>query len=97
MKNENEYPKGHFLGMGLAIGIPIGMPIGLALGNIAFGPAIGLPIGLGLGAAMEKKYNKNPIELTEKEKTRKKRMSLIGILVGSIVFVGIVLVYFLVR
>ncbi len=95
--NEKQYPKGHFIGMGLAIGIPIGVPVGLALGNIALGPAIGLPIGLGLGAAMEKKYNKNPIELTEKERTRKKRMSLIGILVGSIVFVGIVLAYFLMK
>ncbi len=83
--------------MGLAIGIPIGVPIGLALGNIAFGPAIGLPIGLGLGAAMERRYNKNPIELTEKEKTKKKNMSLIGILVGSIVFVGIVFAYFLMK
>jgi len=97
MKDEKQYPKGHFIGMGLAIGIPIGMPIGLALGNIALGPAIGLPIGLGLGIAMEKSYNKNPIELTEKEKTKKKKMSLIGILVGLIVFVGIVLSYFLAR
>ncbi len=94
MKNEKQYPKGHFIGIGLAIGIPIGIPIGLALGNIALGPAIGLPIGLGLGVAMEKKYNKNPIELTEKEKIKKKRMSLIGILVGLILFIAIVLAYF---
>jgi len=78
--NEKQYPKGHFIGMGLAIGIPIGVPI-----------------GLGLGAAMERKYNKNPIELTEKEKTKKKKMSFIGILVGLAVFVAIVLVYFLAR
>ncbi len=72
----------------------MGIPIGVALGNIALGPAIGLPIGLGLGVAMEKKYNKNPIELTEKEKIKKKRMSLIGILVGLILFIAIVLAYF---
>ena len=97
MNNEKQYPKGHFIGMGLAIGIPIGVPIGLALGNIALGPAIGLPIGLGLGAAMERKYNKNPIELTEKEKTKREEMSFIGIPVGLAVFVGIVLAYFLAR
>ena len=94
MKDEKRYPKGHFIGMGLAIGIPIGVPIGLALGNIALGPAMGLPLGLGLGIAMEKKYNKNPIELKEEEKIKKKRMSLIGILIGLIFFIGIVLVYF---
>ena len=97
MENEKQYPKGHFIGMGLAIGIPIGVPIGLALGNIALGPAVGLPIGLGVGVALEKKYNKNPIELTEEEKSKRKRMSLIGVLVGSIVFIGIVLAYFLMK
>ena len=97
MTDEKQYPKGHFLGIGLAIGIPIGMPIGLALGNIALGPAIGLPIGLGLGVAMEKKYNKNPRELTEKEKIKKRRMSWIGILLGLVLFIGVVLSYSLMK
>ena len=56
-----------------------------------------MPIGLGLGVAMEKKYNKNPRELTEKEKTKQKRMSWIGILVGLVLFIGIVLVYLLLK
>ncbi len=60
----------------MAIGISIGVPIGLALGNIALGPAIGLPIGLVLGVAMEK------------EKIKKIKMSLIGILIGLILFIG---------
>ena len=95
MEDEKQYPKGHFVGIGLAIGIPIGMPIGLALGNIALGPALGLPIGLGLGAVLEKIYNKNPRELTEKEKIKRKRITLIGIFVGLLLFIGGVLVYFL--
>jgi predicted MFS family arabinose efflux permease len=97
MEEEKRYPKGHFIGMGLAIGIPIGVPIGLALGNIALGPAMGLPLGMVLGIAMEKKYNKNPIESTEEEKTKKKKMCLVGILIGLIFFIGIVLAYFFMK
>ncbi len=95
MKSEKRYAKGHFIGIGLAIGIPMGIPIGVALGNIALGPAMGLPIGLGLGVIMEKKYNKNPRDLTEKEKMKQKRLSWIGVLIGLVLFIGIVLTYFL--
>ncbi len=56
-----------------------------------------LPIGLALGVAMEKKYNKNPSELTEKEMTNKNRMSWVGILVGLAFFAAIVSVYFYMR
>ncbi len=97
MKNEKQYPKGYFIGIGLAIGIPIGLPVGLAIGNMALGPALGLPIGLVLGMAMEKKYNKNPRELTEQEKMRQKRMSWLGILIGLVLFIGIVSIYFFIK
>ena len=97
MQKEKQHPKGFFVEMGLAIGIPIGIPIGLALGNIAYGPIIGLILGLGFGAAMEKKLNKNPRELTEYEKTKKKRMALFGIIAGAVFFVGGLLVYFIIK
>jgi di/tricarboxylate transporter len=71
---KKQYQKGHFVGMGLAIGIPIGIPLGLAIGNIALGPALGLPIGLVIGFMLERKYNPNPIELSEKEVKKRKRV-----------------------
>ena len=97
MKPGEPYPKGHFLPIGLAIGIPIGVPIGLALGNIALFPAMGVPIGLALGVAMETKYNKNPREFTETEKARQRRMSWIGVAVGTVFLIAGVLVYISVK
>jgi len=93
MSKEKKYPKGHFVGIGLAIGIPFGIPIGLVLGNIALGPAIGLPLGLVLGAILEKKYNQNPIEISEKEIKKRNKFVWIGLLAGIGLFLGLLVIY----
>ena len=93
MKEEKKYQKGYFIGIGIAIGLPIGIPIGLALGNIALGPAMGLPIGLVIGLIMEKRLNKNPIELSEEDKDRQKKLSWFGILIGVLLIVSIVTLF----
>ena len=93
MTDEKQYTRGHFIGIGIAIGLPMGIPLGLAVRNIALGPLIGVIIGLMAGFVMEKMYNKNPIELTKEEKARRKKMSLIGIAMGIVVFVVAVAFY----
>ena len=85
------YQKGHFIGIGLAIGIPIGIPIGLAIGNIALGPALGLPIGLAIGFMLEHKYNPNPIELSEKEVKKRKRVLWITLISGLTLLILVLL------
>lgn len=97
MKEQKRYKKGHFIEMGLIIGIPCGIPLGVIIGNIAFGPLLGVLIGLGTGVLFEKILNKNPIELTVKEKSRKNKMSLIGIIIGLALFFTILFTFFFVR
>lgn len=96
MKTGNGYTKGYFIEMGLVLGIPIGILIGLALGNIAYGPLIGTAIGLTVGAVLEKKLNKNPVELTKADKYRKKKVYWITVIAGSIVFAGLLLYKFII-
>lgn len=76
---QKRYPKGHFIGLGIAIGVPLGMPIGLAMGNLALGPAIGVALAIPIGIALEKKYNPNPRSLTEEERRIKKRNLIIAL------------------
>lgn len=89
MTSEKHYPRGHFIGIGLATGIPLGMLIGFVLGNIALGPALGLPIGLVFGMSLEKGYNKNPIELSENEKKNRDKFLWLVFLLGLFVFSGV--------
>ena len=91
MKEEKQYSKGYFIEMGLVLGIPLGIPIALALGSIAFGPLIGTILGLTTGFLLEKKLNKNPIELSEKEKSKKKKVYSATLIVGLVLFVGMFL------
>jgi len=86
MNNKEKHTSGYYLGLGLAIGIPIGIPIGLALGNIALGPAIGLPIGLVIGSIMEKKLNKDPLELSKEDQTKQKKFTWILLFLAVIIF-----------
>ena len=88
MKTESGYNKGYFIEMGLVLGIPLGIPIGLVLGSIAYGPLIGSIIGLTVGTVLEKKLNKNPIELTKAEKSRKNKVYWILFIIGSLIFAG---------
>jgi uncharacterized membrane protein YfcA len=95
MGNEKQYTKGHFIELGLVIGMPLGVALGLALGNIAFGPLIGAVIGIAAGAILEKKLNKNPIELSEEAKAKKRKYYLITLTVGVIFFVGVLSIFLL--
>lgn len=93
MKEKKRYKKGHFIEMGLVIGIPCGIPIGLILGNIALGPLLGVILGLGTGYLLESIFNKNPIELKEKERSKIKKMSWIGFIIGLAVFFSILIIF----
>jgi len=96
MKEENKgkrYNKGHFIGIGIAIGLPLGVPIGVAIGNIALGPAMGLPFGLIIGLLMEKKLNPNPIEISDEEKARQKKLSWIGIVIGILLLISVIALF----
>ncbi len=86
MDKEEKHTKGYYLGIGLAMGIPIGIPIGMALGNIAFGPAIGALIGLFIGLILEKRFNKEPLQLSKEEMQKQKTFSWILILIGIALF-----------
>jgi len=93
MSTEKRYPKGHFVGIGIAIGIPLGIPIGIALGNIALGPAMGLPIGVAIGFALEHANNKNPIELSEEEMQKRRKLAWGGVIIGLIALATFLVVY----
>ncbi len=95
MENKKQHVKGHFIEMGLVIGMPLGIAIGLAIKNIAFGPLIGAFIGIVSGIILEKKFNQNPIELSEEAKAKKRKFYLISLSVGLIFFVGVLSIYFL--
>lgn len=96
MRKENyektgQYPKGHYLGMGIAIGLPLGfaimLPVGIAMHDVTFGitlgPAIGTALGVAIGSSWEQKHEEELRPLTERElDTKRKAMLLLaGILV----------------
>lgn len=70
------YPKGYWLGRGIALGILLGVPLGIVLGvatgniglGITLGPAMGLGLGSAIGSVLEKKHKNNIRPLTEEEK-----------------------------
>jgi hypothetical protein len=93
MIENKRFKEGDFIGMGIAIGIPIGVPIGLILDSLPLGLAVSLPFGLAVGGFLEKNYNQNPIRLTETEKNRRKKWSLILIGVGLIILAGLAMAY----
>lgn len=86
-----QYPKGHYLGMGIAIGIPLGfaimLPVGIAMDDITFGitlgPAIGTALGVAIGSSWEQKHEGELRPLTERELRTKRK--------GMLLLVGIVL------
>jgi hypothetical protein len=90
MKDEKQYPEGHFPGVGMAMGIAIFSGTGVALsastgnpGLIGIGPAIGMIIGLSIGSSLEKKYKKEGKirPLTEAEKKKQKKAFWVGIII----------------
>jgi hypothetical protein len=97
MEAQKRYKKGHFIEVGLAAGIPAGIPMGLILGNIALGPLFGVIIGLTTGLLLEKLFNKNAVELTEKERLKRKKISRAGIITGLALFLTIAVLYLSVK
>ena len=97
MEAGKRYKKGHFIEMGLAAGIPVGIPVGLAIGNIALGPLLGVVIGLGTGFLIERIFNKNPVEPTEKGKIVINKFSFTGIIIGLALFLTVLVIYLFVK
>ncbi|WP_135611153.1 hypothetical protein [Methanococcoides sp. AM1] len=70
------YPKGYWLGRGIALGLLLGVPLGLGAGiltgnlglGIALGPVFGMGFGSAIGSIFEKKHKNHIRELTEEEK-----------------------------
>lgn len=76
-KNTGKYPRGHYMGQGLAIGIVAGIPIAIALGSIFAGYIVALLIGTFIGSKLEKKHVQELRPLTYKEKELKKKTNMI--------------------
>jgi uncharacterized membrane protein YfcA len=92
IERTGKYPKGHYMGLGIAMGIPIGLPLGIAIDNIALGPAFGLAIGVAIGGMLEKKHAHELRPLTKKEKEVKQKtmwLLLLTVLAGLVAFVGV--------
>lgn len=93
-KATGKYPRGHYMGQGLAIGIAIGIPLAFLLDNIFLGYTIGLVTGTILGTQWENKHESELRPLTEKERDlRKKTILVFAILLalGIAIFAAIVL------
>jgi hypothetical protein len=97
MQEEGKYPKGHWMGVGIAIGIGFGIPMGVLFGvvmdsialGISLGPAIGVGIGCAIGAALEAKHRDEIRPLTEGEKKTRRILIAIAIvllLAGVLLF-----------
>ncbi|WP_445476283.1 hypothetical protein ACT9XH_06160 [Methanococcoides methylutens] len=81
------YPKGYWLGRGIALGLLLGVPLGLIVGfvtgnlglGIALGPVSGMGFGSIAGSIFEKKHKNNIRALTDDEK-RLQRMLLVFVI-----------------
>ncbi|TQD24006.1 hypothetical protein [Methanolobus vulcani] len=89
-----KYPRGHYMGQGLAIGIAIGIPIALIIHNIFYGYIVGLIIGTFLGSRNEQKHENELRPLTPKERELRKKMVLIF---GALCIFGIIMFVAMVR
>jgi hypothetical protein len=92
-EKEKRYPKGHFIGLGMALGAPLGIPLFLALDNPGM-MGIGIAIGVAVGTALEGRYNRNPRPMTEEEIKTVKYATAAGVLAlvaGVMVFLWFLL------
>ena len=96
MNNSVRHERGYYWGIGYAIGFPLFFVIGLILERMEIFTAIGLVIGFLLGWILEKKFNKNSIELSIDEQVRRKKgfwkLLIIGILVLFIILTVFLLI-----
>jgi len=95
MEQSSRHEKGHYWAIGFAISFPICFTIGLILEKIALGTSIGLIVGFSLGLILERKINKNPIELSKDEIKKRKKVAWSLIIVGAVMMVFFTLIYFL--
>lgn len=94
------YPKGYWLGRGIALGILLGVPLGIVLGisagniglGIALGPAMGLALGSAIGSLLEKKHKESLRPLTEEER-RVQRMLVVFTI--SFLILGVTVLFIL--
>ena len=78
---QQKYPRGHWMSMGLAIGLAVGFIAGYLIWKLtgitttalAIGPATGLIIGAIAGAALENrnKHRRRPMTAVEHARSRK--------------------------
>jgi TctA family transporter len=96
MNNSVRHERGYYWGIGYAIGFPLFFVIGLILERMEIFTAIGLVIGFLLGWILEKKFNKNSVELSIDEQVRRKKgfwkLLIIGILVLFIILTVFLLI-----
>jgi hypothetical protein len=103
--SEKKYPKGHWMGVGIAVGLPVGVALFFILdlltgkfGDMFFlGPGAGAAIGVSIGAALEKKHEGRIRELTPQEERSRRRMVAAGVVLlaagavaGLLVFMALV-------
>ena len=89
---QDKYPEGHWLGVGMAIGIALGaglgVPIGIALDNLALGlalgPGMGVAIGVAIGSALEQRHKDEIRPLTEHERRTRTGATTAGVLILAI-------------
>ncbi|WMW24150.1 hypothetical protein RE474_08575 [Methanolobus sediminis] len=93
-KRTGKYPRGHYMGYGLAAGIAIAIPIALLLNNIFLGYMIGLVIGTIIGNHYENKHEHELRPLTPKERELRKKIVLIF---GALLILGIIMFVAMVR
>jgi len=93
---EGQYPKGHWMGMGIGIGLGVFMPVGVIFGvlidnialGISLGPALGTGVGCAIGAGLEQKHKNDTGIVIVENPALAKRSLIIGI---SILLIGLIL------
>ena len=102
-KRNEEYPEGHFVGIGMGVGLAVGACLGVPLGIVTGSPAffgIGLPIGLAIGLAIGQSIESRHIRegkirpLTRDKKKARNILLIAGIatlILGLLVFLLVLL------
>ena len=97
-----EYARGDLPSIAIGIGMPLGAALAMALGDpvyIGVGVALGAGTGIAIGSAMEANLKRKGRirSLTPAEKRVRRRFAVAGLVVGALLFVAIVAIYFISR
>ncbi len=93
MKHSKQYPKGHFINIGLALGIPLSVIAGIIIGNMAYGPITGITAGMIVGILLERIYNPDPVEQDQEIISRKRRVAWRFVMLGLFIFLVVTTLY----